>query len=107
VPQSLILQCSALQDKYDLVSYLRDNVLANSGTTGDWVDISMLPNVLGTDLTERLEKFIAYKKAGAALIDTSQEGRAFNNNTTIAGFDDTVKAQTIQAFDLVLIRIEE
>ena len=107
VPQSLILQCAALQDKYDIVSYLRDNVLANSGTVGDWVDISMLPNVLGQDLTERLEKFIAYKKAGAALIDTSQEGRGFNNNTTIAGFDDTVKAQAIQAFDLVLIRIEE
>jgi hypothetical protein len=70
-PQSLVLQCAALQDKYDLVSYLRDNVLANSGTTGDWVDISMLPNVLGSDLTERLEKFLAYKKAGAALIDTS------------------------------------
>lgn len=107
VPQSLVLQCAALQDKYDVVMYLRDNVLANSGTAGDWVDLSMLPQVLGSDLTERLQKFLAYKKAGAALIDTSQEGRAFNNNTTIAGFDDTLKLQAIQAFDLVLLRIEE
>ena len=106
-PQSLVLQCAHLQDKYDVVIYLRDNVLANSGTVGDWVDISMLPTVLGSDLTERLEKFIAHKKAGVALIDSSQEGRAFNNNTTIAGYDDSVKVNAIQAFELVLARIEE
>lgn len=40
------------------------------------------------------------------LVDTSQEGRAFNNNTAFAGFDDTVKAQTIQAFELALERVE-
>lgn len=107
IPQSLVLQCSALQDKYDVVMYLRDNVIANSGTTGDWVDLSMLPTVLGDDLTERLQKFIAYKKSGIAPIDTSQEGRAFNNNTTFAGYDDAVRLQTVQAFDLVLMRIEE
>lgn len=106
-PMSLVLQCSFLQDKYDVVQYLRDNVLANSGTVGDWLDISMLPNVLGSDITERLQKWIAYKKSGIGIIDTSQEGRAFNNNTTFAGFDDTIKAQVIQSFDIVLQRIEE
>lgn len=107
VPQSLVLQCASLQDKYDVVMYLRDNVIANSGTIGDWVDLSMLPTVLGDDLTERLQKFIAYKKSGIAPIDTSQEGRAFNNNTTFAGYDDAIRVQTVQAFDLVLMRIEE
>lgn len=107
VPQSLVLQCSALQDKYDVVTYLRDNMLANSGTVGDWVDISMLPNVLGSDLTERLQKWIAYGKSGIKLVDTSQEGRTFNNNTTFSGFDDTIKVQVIQSFELVLQRIEE
>lgn len=67
----------------------------------------MLPAALGADLTERLQKWQAYKKTGLGVIDTSQEGRAFNNNTTFAGFDDTIKAQVIQAFDLVLMRIEE
>lgn len=105
--QSLVLQCAPLQDKYDVIMYLRDNVIANSGTAGDWLDISMLPTALGTDLTERIQKWIAYKKSGTALVDTSQEGRAFNNNTSFAGFDDSIRAQTIQAFDLVLIRIEE
>lgn len=107
VPQSLVLQCSHLQDKYDLITYLRDNILANSGTVGDWVDLSMLPTILGDDLTERLQKYQAIKKTGMALIDTSQEGRAFNNNTSFSGFDDTVKVQTIQAFDLALQRVEE
>lgn len=105
--QSLVLQCAPLQDKYDVIMYLRDNVIANSGTAGDWLDISMLPTALGTDLTERIQKWIAYKKSGTALVDTSQEGRAFNNNTSFAGFDDSIRAQTIQAFDLVLVRIEE
>lgn len=107
VPQSLVLQCSALQDKYDVVTYLRDNILANSGTVGDWLDISMLPTVLGDDLTERIQKWIAYGKSGVKMIDTSQEGRAFNNNTTFAGFDDTIKVQVIQSFEVVLQRIEE
>ena len=66
----------------------------------------MLPMALGDDLTERLQKFIAYKKTGIAPIDTSQEGRAFNNNTSFAGFDDSLRADTIQAFELALERIE-
>lgn len=107
VPQSLVLQCAHLQDKYDLITYFRDNILANSGTDGDWLDISMLPNLLGDDLTERIQKWIAFKKTGVALIDTSQEGRAFNNNTSFAGFSDAIKVQTIQAFDLALQRIED
>lgn len=105
-PYSLVLACAALQDRYDLVIYFRDNILANSGTLGDWVDVSMLPTFLGHDLTERMQKFLAYKKTGVAPIDTSQEGRAFNNNTSFAGFDDTIKVQTIQAFEAVLERIE-
>lgn len=107
VPYSLVLACSHLQDKYDIVTYFRDTVLSNSGTDGDWLDVSMLPAFLGKDLTERIMKWQAYKKAGIGLIDTAQEGRAFNNNTSFAGFSDTVKIQTMQAFDVVLQRIED
>lgn len=107
MPQSLVLQCAHLQDKYDLITYFRDNTIANSGTSGDWVDLSMLPTILGTDLTERLQTFQAMKKSGLGLVDTSQEGRVFNNNTTFSGFDDTIKIQTIQAFDLALQRVED
>lgn len=105
-PYSLVEACMTLQDKYDITIFFRDNLLANSGTKGDWVDVSMLPTFLGTSLAERLEKFNAYKKAGQAIIDTSQEGRAFNNNTSFAGFDDSIQVNTIQAFELVLDRLE-
>ncbi len=105
-PYSLVIACMNLQDKYDITTYFRDNIIANSGTKGDWVDISMLPISLGHNITERLMKFNAYKKAGMAPIDTSQEGRAFNNNTSFAGYDDSLKTDVIQAFELALERIE-
>ncbi len=107
IPYSLVLACAHLQDKYDVVTYFRDTVLSNSGTDGDWLDVSMLPSFLGSDLTERILKWQAYKKAGIGLVDTSQEGRVFNNNTSFAGFSDTVKIPTMQAFDIVLQRIED
>lgn len=103
---SLVLACANLQDKYDVLHFYRDSLIANSGTSGDWLDLSMLPTVLGADVPERLQKWLGYKKGGVALIDTSQEGRAFNNNTSFAGFDDTIKAPTIQAIDLAIERTE-
>jgi hypothetical protein len=51
--------------------FYRDNLIASSGTVGDWIDVSMLPKFLGSELPERLEKWSAYKKAGKALIDSS------------------------------------
>lgn len=103
---SLVLACANLQDKYDVLYFYRDSLIANSGTSGDWLDLSMLPTVLGADVPERLQKWLGYKKGGVALIDTSQEGRAFNNNTSFAGFDDTIKAPTIQAIELAIERTE-
>ena len=67
----------------------------------------MLPTFLGAELPERVQKWLAYKKkAGVALIDTSQDGINFNNNTTFAGYDDTIKSQTISAIELAIERIE-
>lgn len=105
-PYSLVLACVDLQDKYDIINFFRDCIIANSGVAGDFLDVSMLPTELGSDLTERIIAYQAYKKQGVALINSSQEGRQYNNNTTVGGFDDTVKAQTIQGIELVLERIE-
>jgi hypothetical protein len=71
----LVTACIPLQDKYDILHFYRDNLIASSGTSGDFVDVSVLPSFLGHDLAERLQKFIAYKKSGIAPIDSSQEGR--------------------------------
>lgn len=110
-PWSLVLACAALQDKYNLINFYRDNLIANSGTVGDILDISILPKVLGDNMPERLKKYIAYKKAGIALIDTSQPGRSelgmATPNTYFNGYDDTIKVQAIQALQLVSQEIEE
>lgn len=91
--------------KYDLLLYCRDNLIATSGTVGDWIDIAHIPTVLGVEMPERIMRWKAYKKNGIALYDSSQEG-AQMINTTFNGFDDTVKAQSIQAIQLAIQSIE-
>lgn len=105
-PYSLILATANLQDKFDVLNFYRDNVIAESGSAGDWLDLAYLPKVLGSDLTERIMKWKAYGKSGVKLIDSSQEGMP-PMNTTFGGFDDTIKLPTIQAIDLAIQRIEE
>lgn len=105
-PNSMILKTSRLQDQYDLLVFYRDNLIASSGTVGDWIDIAYVPQVLGVDLPERLQKWLQYKKQGAGLIDSSQEG-AQMMNTIFNGFDDTVKAQSIQAITMAMQTIQQ
>lgn len=62
--------------------------------------------MLGVDLPERIEKWLAYKKNGLALFDSSQEG-ANLINTTFNGFDDTVKANAIQAIQIAIDSVEQ
>lgn len=104
-PFSLVLQCADIQDKYNIIHYLRDNVVANSGTIGDYVDLAKLPTCLGSDWVERLEKLMAYKKNGVFIFDSSQDGTPVVN-TAFTGYDDTVKANIIQAFELIAQSLE-
>lgn len=104
-PYSLIINTMALQDKYDLLLFFRDNLIASSGTVGDFIDMAMIPEELGANFTERLQKYIAYKKSGIALLDSSQEGQMMN--TIFNGYDDTVKVQSIQAIQLAIQSIEQ
>jgi len=53
-PYSLMMACMNLQDKYDLIMFIRDNLIANSGTVGDYLDMSMLPTWLGQGPAERI-----------------------------------------------------
>ncbi|MDD7753830.1 MAG: hypothetical protein PUJ51_04915 [Clostridiales bacterium] len=57
-------------------------------------------------MPERAQKWLAYKKQGIAWYDSSQEGTQMIN-TTFNGYDDTLKAQAIQAFQMVLESIEQ
>ena len=104
-PFSLMLNTMDLQDKLDLLIYYRDNLIATSGTVGDWIDIAHIPSALGVELPEKLAKWKAYKKNGVAIIDSSEEGIPLN--TTFNGFDDTVKAQSIQAIQIAIDAVEQ
>lgn len=105
-PFSLMINTMSLQDKYDLLLYYRDNLIASSGTVGDWLDIAHIPTALGVTMPERIQKWLAYKKgAGVGLIDSSEEGQQMN--TIFNGFDDTVKAQSIQAIQIAIQSIEQ
>ena len=104
-PNSIILKTIDLQNRYDLLSFYKDNLIASSGTVGDWLDLAYVPQVLGVELPERLQKWLAYKKQGLGLIDSSQEG-AQMMNTIFNGYDDTIKAQSIQAIELAMQSIE-
>lgn len=105
-PLSLILATSDLQDRFDVLSFFRDNIIAQSGTAGDWVDVAFIPKMFGSDLSERLVKWLAYKKQGIAIIDSSIDGMP-PMNTTFGGFDDTLKLQTIEAIELAIEKVEE
>lgn len=110
-PYSLVLACANQQDRYDLLMFYRDNLIANSGTTGDWIDESLIPTNLGVQWPERLKKWLSYKKQGIALLDTAQEGRLATGqapiNTIFNGYDDTVKVQAVQAIQMALDSVEQ
>ena len=110
-PYSMVLACAHLQDQYDLLHFYRDNLIANSGTIGDWIDYTLIPAELGVNLPERLVKWQALKKQGLAVLDSSQEGRLSSGqaplNTIFNGYDNTVKAQAIQAIQLAIESIEQ
>lgn len=104
-PYSLMLATCFLQDKFDLLYYFKDNVIALSGTKGANVDLAHLPTALGDTMEERLTKYQAYRKTGLALFDSSQEGEMIN--TGFGGYDDSIDVHTIQAIDLAIERVEQ
>lgn len=110
-PYSLVLSAMVIQDKYDLATFYRDKLIANSGSVGDWINMPTLPAFLGDTLPERIMKWLAYKKQGVGLMDTSQEGQLNTGqaplNTLVNGFDDTVKLQAVQAIQAVIDSLEQ
>ena len=75
------------------------------------MDMSLIPTNLGVKWPERIQKWLAYKKAGIEWIDTTQEGRNDNGNapmnTIFNGFDDTLKAQAVQAIEVAIQSVEQ
>lgn len=55
-PNSIVLKTMNLQDRFDILSFYETNLIANSGTKGDFIDVTMLPTFLGENTPERLKK---------------------------------------------------
>lgn len=110
-PYSMMLACAHLQDQYDILIFYRDNLIANSGTVGDWIDLTLIPAELGVTLPERLVKWQAYKKQGMGLLNSAQEGRLEAGqaplNTIFNGYDNTVKTQAVDAIQVAIEAIEK
>lgn len=110
-PYSMVETCLPLQEKYNLLHFYRDNLIAQSGTKGNWLDLSLLPTFLGNTAEERVIAFKSYLKQGLGLIDTSQEGRSSENpgmlNTIFSGFDNSLNAGSIQGIHYALENIEQ
>jgi len=94
-PYSLMLKTASLQDEYDLMHFFKDNLIALSGTKGAIVDLAHLPEMLGDQMEERIMKYLAYRKSGIALFDSSQEGDVIN--TTFNGYNDMIEPGALQA----------
>ena len=109
-PYSLMLSCIDLQDRYDVLQYYRDVIIANSGVKGQIMDFSLIPTNLGVAWPERIQKWMSYRKSGVMMIDTTQAGRNENGagqfNTMFSGYDDTLAASAIQAIQMAIDSVE-
>lgn len=104
-PYSLILATKNIQDKYNILHYQRDTMIANSGVKGSHVDVASIPAFLGNSPEERAMKSIGYRKQGVNFIDSSQEN-AGQANTIYAGFDETLSGQALQAIGYAIEQTE-
>ncbi len=103
-PYSLVGAMKDLQDAYDLIIFHRDNLVANSGVSGDRVNLAAIPKVLGNDFMERLFKFMALKKNGVELYNPTEPGAQLFQH--YGAFDNSVNGQSITAINSILEMIQ-
>jgi hypothetical protein len=104
-PYSLAYKLKDLQDRYDIVTFYRDNLIANSGVDGSRVNTAAIPSELGTEFMERLLKFLALRKQGVELINPTEDGaEAFAH---YGDFHASLSANAVQALELVMESIEK
>lgn len=103
-PYSLSLALKDLQDSFDIVTFFRDNLIANAGVDGSRVNLAAIPKVLGQDYMERLLKFIALRKQGIEVYDPTEEGA--NLFSGYGDFHGSLNGNTIEQLNIVLESIQ-
>jgi hypothetical protein len=104
-PYSLALSLKHIQDSYDIITFFRDNLIANSGVDGSRVNLAAIPKVLGQDFMERILKFIAFRKQGLEIYDPTEEGA--NLFSHYGEFRGSLDGNVIQSLNLVLEALEK
>lgn len=107
LPYSLMLATANLQDKYNILHFHRDNLIALSGVKGTAVESSIIPIWLGDTPEERFKKFTSYKKAGNAPLDSAQDGASTLNTALFQTYDDTLSGDALQALQFAIQSTEE
>ncbi len=82
IPFSLVLSTEPLSEKYDVLHYHWESLIAMSGGKAVMVDYADIPVWMGASETERVMKWLGYLKQGVAMIDSAQtkgKERQFNN----------------------------
>jgi len=104
-PYSLALSLKHIQDSYDIITFFRDNLIANSGVDGSRVNLAAIPKVLGQDFMERILKFIAFRKQGLEIYDPTEEGA--NLFSHYGEFRGSLDGNVINSLNLVLEALEK
>lgn len=95
-----------INDKMDIMKYMRDNLVANSGGNGSRINVAAIPYFMGDDMFERVDTFLAYSKQGLQMIDPTQPGSKQNDFAQYGDFDNTVSAQALGSIDAILNRLD-
>ena len=92
--ESLILLTRSLQDRYNILHYFEENMLAVSGTKAVDVNPADVPSFITGTEQERIMKYLAYIKLGIRFREPAMPGDQTNN--TMAGVLDMTLSSTIQ-----------
>jgi hypothetical protein len=103
-PYSVALSLEDLQNSYDVITFFRDNLIANAGVDGSRVNLAAIPKVLGQDFMERLLKFVAFRKQGLELYDPTEEGAGLFQH--YGDFRGSLNGNIIQQLNVVLESIQ-
>ena len=92
------------QDMKDILLYIRNNLIASSGSNGSRTDFAAIPNFMGKDPFNRIAKFLSYKKQGLEIYDTSQKGGG--NFQHFGDFSAMIDGPALQAIDYSINTID-
>jgi len=105
-PFSLVTSLMHLQDKFNLLHFYRDNMIANANIPGPIIDVAAMPTFLGKSASERLLKWQGYAKNGLYLINSAQQGQS-HINTIYGGMQATMDAEALAAINGTIQLIEQ